>query len=83
MFGTLSLDGMDVLSGAGPHAEALAEQIQDAWAAFARTGNPTHSNLPAWPNYDITRRATMIFDRVCYVMNGPHAAERSAWSGIL
>jgi para-nitrobenzyl esterase len=83
MFGTLPLEGMDILSGAGPDAEALADQIQDAWAAFARTGDPSHPRMPAWPRYESHQRATMIFDRTPFVMNGPCADERSAWNGIL
>jgi para-nitrobenzyl esterase len=83
MFGTLTLPGMGVLSGAGPDAQALAHHIQDAWAAFARTGDPSHPRLPPWPKYNTTQRATMIFDRTCYVTEGPSAQERVAWSGIL
>jgi para-nitrobenzyl esterase len=83
MFGTLSLPGMEVLSGTGPDAQALAHHIQDAWAAFARTGNPSHPRLPPWPTYSAKRRATMIFDRTCYLMEGPSAPERAAFDGIL
>lgn len=83
MFGTLSLPGIAVLSGAGPDAERLAEQIQDAWAAFARTGNPSHVRLPPWPRYETHHRATLIFDRSPYILNGPAAREREAWNGIL
>ena len=35
VFGTLD----ERFSGAGPGAEALSHRIQDAWAAFARTGD--------------------------------------------
>jgi para-nitrobenzyl esterase len=34
-----------------PEAYALAEKTSAAWAAFARTGNPNTSRLPAWPAY--------------------------------
>jgi para-nitrobenzyl esterase len=32
-----------------------------AWAAFARTGNPSRKELP-WPAYTAANRATMVFD---------------------
>lgn len=83
MFGTLELEGMQVLSGAGPEAQALSHRIQDAWAAFARTGDPSHAGLPPWPRYDAQHRATMILDRSCHVLEGPSARERASWSGII
>lgn len=83
IFGTLELEGMHVLSGAGPQAQRLSHRIQDAWAAFARTGNPAHAGLPAWPEYDLRHRGTMILDQSCRVVEGPSAQERASWSGIL
>jgi len=53
-----------------------------AWAAFARTGNPSHPGIPAWPPYDATRRATMILDAKCRVVDDPHRAERILWDEI-
>ena len=37
----------------------VAEATSRAWAAFARTGNPTHDGIPAWPAYTLHSRATM------------------------
>ena len=42
-----------------PEAEQLSKQIAGAWAAFARTGNPAHSELPNWPAYDRSGRSVM------------------------
>lgn len=83
IFGTLELEGMHVLSGAGPQAQMLAHRIQDAWAAFAWTGNPAHAGLPPWPRYDVQHRATMILDHSCGVLEGPSAQERASWTGML
>jgi para-nitrobenzyl esterase len=44
-----------------PQSEELSKQLSAAWAAFARTGNPSQKGLP-WPAYTPDRRATMIFD---------------------
>ena len=39
----------------------LAETMSDCWLAFARTGDPNHGGLPAWPAYDRNRRLAMHF----------------------
>lgn len=83
MFGTLDLPGMERLTGHGPEAHVLADAIQAAWGAFASTGDPNHPDLPAWPRYQLPDRATMIFDRECWIAHRPLAAEREAWRGIL
>ena len=37
--------------GAGPEADRLSRQMQDAWTSFARTGNPSCESLGKWPPY--------------------------------
>jgi para-nitrobenzyl esterase len=71
-----------VLLGANPPRD-LARQMQAAWIAFARSGNPAISDLPSWPAYDLERRATMIFHTVCQVIDDPQAAERQVWDRLL
>jgi para-nitrobenzyl esterase len=61
---------------------ALAENMSEAWLAFAREGVPHSTGLPAWPAYDAETRATMIFDQTCRVENDPGGELRRAWSGI-
>jgi para-nitrobenzyl esterase len=52
-----------------PAAQALADRVSATWAAFARTGDPANGTIPAWPAYDGKRRATMIFDDTCHVVD--------------
>src|SRR5206468_6759078 len=52
VFGTLDHPVLRRFAGNGPDAHALAGRIQDAWIAFARTGDPGHPGLGAWPSYD-------------------------------
>ncbi len=60
-----------------PESEQLSRQISGAWAAFARSGNPSHSRLPAWPAYTTAERATMVFDAAqSQVVNDPDGDER-------
>jgi para-nitrobenzyl esterase len=76
-------DNLDktALHGDRPEAPALVEQMSGAWLAFARTGDPNHPGLPAWPAYDTERRPTMLFDAGCRVVDDPDAEERLAWEG--
>jgi para-nitrobenzyl esterase len=58
-------------SGGGPEALALSHKIGEAWASFARDGNPGHSGLAEWPAYTAEKRSTMIFDSRCSIRNDP------------
>ena len=44
--------------------------------AFARTGDPDKDLLPRWPMYDAERRATMVFDNDCAVVDDPRSEIR-------
>ena len=74
LFGLLD----DNFSGSGPEAQALAKNIQDAWLAFARTGDPSCEGLGQWPVYG-ERRETMLLDKECAVVAAPYDEERRAW----
>lgn len=45
--------------------DRLESQIFDAVMQFARTGDPNHAALPAWPASTAEDEATMVFDRTC------------------
>jgi len=77
VFGTLSAS----FSGTGPAAEKLAKIIQDAWLAFAHTGNPSCESLGNWPQYS-SRRETMMLGEDCHVEEAPYDEERRAWDPI-
>jgi len=57
----------------------LPEQMQDAWIAFARTGRPASSRLPAWEPYAASRRQTMLLGPTCTLVDAPYEAERRFW----
>lgn len=44
-------------------SDRLEREIAGAAAAFARTGDPSHSGLTDWPAYSEGNKATMVFDR--------------------
>ncbi|HET9926470.1 MAG TPA: carboxylesterase family protein, partial [Methylomirabilota bacterium] len=82
VFGTLEHPMLRPFVGKGPEARALAERIQDAWIAFARTGRPSHAGVGDWPGYDAAHRRTMILDRRCRVEAAPREAERAFWDTL-
>jgi para-nitrobenzyl esterase len=69
------------MTGSGTDRYALASKISGAWAAFARTGNPSQKGL-AWPAYDTTRRGTMILEDKCEVVDDPRREIRFALSSL-
>jgi para-nitrobenzyl esterase len=68
-------------NGTGPAADRLTRNIQDAWLAFARTGDPSCESLGNWPQYG-SRRETMILGEKCHVAEAPYEDERRAWDPI-
>jgi para-nitrobenzyl esterase len=67
--------------GSGPEVEALSRQVQDAWAAFARSGNPSCASLGDWPSY-CDKRKTMMLGRDPHIEEAPYEAERQIWETI-
>jgi para-nitrobenzyl esterase len=53
-----------------------------AWAAFARTGNPNHADMPPWPAFDPATHPTMMFGSSVRVANDPNREERLALAAL-
>ena len=66
----------------GPDSVKTAENMSQMWSTFARTGKPGAKGQPEWPAYDTTRRATMLIDAECKVVDDPFGAERSLWEKL-
>lgn len=64
---------------AAADAQAVADQMSDAWIAFARTGNPKTAALPDWPFYSAERRATLLFNTRSHVAEDYGKAARKFW----
>jgi para-nitrobenzyl esterase len=64
--------------GAGPEADKLDRQIQEAWIAFAKTGDPSCESLGDWPDYG-QQRNTMLLGADSHFEADPYASERKAW----
>ncbi|MGE0624396.1 MAG: carboxylesterase/lipase family protein [Pseudomonadales bacterium] len=67
------------MSGTDSAAQQIADQMSEAWLAFARTGNPNHPGLPEWPAYDATTRSVLLFGLRPAVAADPHGAQRAVF----
>jgi len=65
-----------------PEMRQATRNMSKAWATFAYTGNPSHDGIPIWPAYTLDRRATMILDAQCKVIDDPCREERLLWSEL-
>lgn len=79
VFGTHATPGMRDFCGTGPGADALAESMQDAWTAFAKSGDPSFPAVGRWTPYRDGERATLVFGEKRAFELDPRAEERRAW----
>ncbi len=76
---SFNVDGWHEFIGADNDAEALGRGMRSAWAAFARTGDPSTAELGPWPRYDLDQRMAMILDATPTLASDPLQRERSMW----
>ena len=67
--------------GSGPAADRLVGHMQDAWLAFARTGDPSCGSLGEWPLYG-NQRKTMLLGKDSHVEAAPYEEERRIWDVV-
>jgi para-nitrobenzyl esterase len=80
VFNTLDLGAGPILTGGPPEgARPLAERMHRTWATFIRHGDPNHDGIPPWAAYEPQRRATMIFDVPCAVVDDAQRDRRLLW----
>jgi para-nitrobenzyl esterase len=79
VFGAVHVPAVQLFSGGGPEVDALSSQMQRAWLAFARNGDPSHDALGSWPTWDPATRQTMLFGPYTGVEAAPRDAELAAW----
>jgi para-nitrobenzyl esterase len=70
------------LTGTGAQAQQLADQMSDAFIAFARTGNPNHRGIPHWRPYTLPRRATLVFNSTSRLVDDPRGNERQLFEKV-
>jgi para-nitrobenzyl esterase len=70
------------MTGSGQDRYALQHKMSAAWAAFARSGNPNHADIPNWSAFDPNQRATIIWNNEVKIVNDPHKEERLALASL-
>ncbi|CAN5376976.1 carboxylesterase/lipase family protein [soil metagenome] len=65
-----------------PAAQSVADKMSESFIALAKTGNPNNPAIPAWAPYDLTRRATMVFDAETRLADDPRGAERRLFAKV-
>jgi carboxylesterase type B len=75
VFDTLDKEGYEEIMGSEP-PQQLADAMHAAWVAFATSGNP------GWPQYELSRRATMWFDTKQELVDDPRSEERVLWEDL-
>ncbi|GFE78738.1 carboxylic ester hydrolase [Steroidobacter agaridevorans] len=68
------------LTGTDADAQKTADQMSEAFIAFARTGNPAHAGIPEWKPYGLPSRATMVFDAKSQLADDPRGEERKLFA---
>jgi para-nitrobenzyl esterase len=81
-FALYNVDQAASMTGARQDRYDLAHKMSAAFAAFARTGNPNHADLPKWPAFNARTYPTMVFGNECKVQDDPNREERLALKAI-
>ena len=82
VFGSLANPAVHPFTGGGEDAFALSMRMQQAWLAFARTGDPSCDAVGDWPAYDDAGRPTMVFGRDTGLEDDPRGPERAVWDAV-
>lgn len=81
LFGTYDSMRMMFFLGAGPDRARLSNRMQDAWSAFARSGNPSIAGFD-WPRFDVLEQATGVLGNELRVLRPAFREETDAWSPV-
>ncbi len=66
VFNNLSQPGVKEFCGAPTSGmQELADNMHNAWAAFAHSGNPGHAEIPNWLPYSSENQTSMVFNETC------------------
>lgn len=77
-----NLDRAGSLTGTATAAHDVSDAMSGAFVAFARDGVPRVPGGPAWDRYDLSRRATLVFDDPSRLVDDPRGAERRLFAKV-
>jgi len=70
------------LQGNGPGLAEASMAMSSYFTSFARNGIPSAKDQPQWPRYDTAKRAVMLLDSRCRVVDDPDGEERKFWQSF-
>jgi len=83
VFGGLDRPLVAAFAGGSPEAISLSEQMQEAWLAFVRTGDPSvpadDGRLGRWPAWDPETMTTMVLGPGAGIVEAPMQEELASW----
>jgi len=82
-FDNMDVPTVDIVTGAGPDRQPLADKLSRAWTGFARSGNPSHPGIPHWEPFSAAHRAVMIINNDWRLETNPHEAEYAAITQLM
>ncbi len=82
VYGNMKAPGAEWYTGRGGDRQTVSNLMQDAWIAFARSGDPNHPGLPGWLAYRPESRATLVFDVTPSAIVDPQSEERTVWDSV-
>ena len=79
VFGVVDVPAVQLFTGGGVEVKQLSTQMQQAWLAFAHSGDPRTRVEGGWPPWDPRKRTTMVFGHQTGAVDGPRNEELSVW----
>ncbi|MHB1488549.1 MAG: carboxylesterase/lipase family protein [Acidimicrobiales bacterium] len=79
VFDNLDRPGAGMFTGQGPERQELASAMNQAWASFARSGDPSCELLGPWAAYESGRRSTMVLDAPSRQAQDPRGHLHRLW----
>jgi para-nitrobenzyl esterase len=76
-----NMDRCEKETGGSEAVRKLSGKMADAWANFARKGNPNHPAIPKWTPFSTETAPTMVFDLKCELKNDPDGEARKSIAG--
>jgi para-nitrobenzyl esterase len=77
-----NIDKKGSLTGTSADAQKVADQMSEAFIAFAKTGDPNTKAIPQWEPYQLPRRQTLIFDLQSRLVDDPRGKERELFAKV-
>ncbi|RFB05985.1 carboxylesterase/lipase family protein [Parvularcula marina] len=77
-----NLDAPGSITGTGPAARRVSDELSTAFVNLARNGNPNHDGLPQWGQYRLSERATMVFGETTRLVDDPRKVERELFARV-